>query len=205
MAQLLDAAETIFAEVGYHAASTNAIAREAGVSPGTLYQFFPNKKAIAAALSARLTREMDEVHGTAFSIDPRRLPLSELLDQVIDPLIDFNLRHPACFSLLSGPDLPRRVSEDHDLLDSKILSGVKDLIAARAPHLDQQQLGRTADVCFATVLGVLRTLFEKPAEEQRALMAELKKLLYRYLAPLVGETLPHAGSDDPSAPSPGTP
>ncbi|CAM5687002.1 TetR family transcriptional regulator [Streptomyces purpurascens] len=48
--QLLEAAATVFATTGYTAASTNAIAREAGVSPGTLYEFFPNKEAIAIEL-----------------------------------------------------------------------------------------------------------------------------------------------------------
>ncbi|WP_256967154.1 helix-turn-helix domain-containing protein, partial [Streptomyces caniscabiei] len=38
IAQLLEAAASVFTSTGYAAASTNAIAREAGVSPGTLYQ-----------------------------------------------------------------------------------------------------------------------------------------------------------------------
>lgn len=54
IAQLLDAAASVFCTSGYTAASTNAIAREAGVSPGTLYQFFPNKEAIAVELGGRL-------------------------------------------------------------------------------------------------------------------------------------------------------
>lgn len=52
IAQLLQAAAGVFCRTGYAAASTNAIAREAGVSPGTLYQFFPNKEAIAVELGA---------------------------------------------------------------------------------------------------------------------------------------------------------
>src|SRR6266542_6598743 len=51
IAQLLDAAGEVFATVGYAAATTNAIAAQAGVSPGTLYQFFPNKQAMAEALA----------------------------------------------------------------------------------------------------------------------------------------------------------
>lgn len=71
IAQLLEAAASVFCSTGYTAASTNAIAREAGVSPGTLYQFFPNKEAIAIELSERLMLEMRETYGEALApVDP---------------------------------------------------------------------------------------------------------------------------------------
>src|SRR5882762_1755866 len=49
LASLLDAADQVFGKLGYHGATTNIIAAEAKVSPATLYQFFPNKEAIADA------------------------------------------------------------------------------------------------------------------------------------------------------------
>ena len=58
VASLLDAAGHVFGELGYHAANTNAIAAEAKVSPATLYQFFPNKEAIADALETRYAMEL---------------------------------------------------------------------------------------------------------------------------------------------------
>jgi AcrR family transcriptional regulator len=58
VASLLDAAGRVFGELGYHAANTNAIAAEAKVSPATLYQFFPNKEAIADALVTRYATDL---------------------------------------------------------------------------------------------------------------------------------------------------
>jgi hypothetical protein len=52
---LLRAAAAVFGRLGYHQTTTNAIATEAGVSPATLYQFFPNKKP-SPAHSPRCTR-----------------------------------------------------------------------------------------------------------------------------------------------------
>jgi AcrR family transcriptional regulator len=43
---ILEAAERLLVEQGYAAASTNAIARRAGVSIGSLYQYFPDKEAV---------------------------------------------------------------------------------------------------------------------------------------------------------------
>lgn len=48
--RILDAAAHIFAEHGYAAGTTNRIAEQAGVSIGSLYQYFPNKDAILRAL-----------------------------------------------------------------------------------------------------------------------------------------------------------
>jgi AcrR family transcriptional regulator len=51
--RILDAATRIFHEQGYAGATTNDIADEAGVSVGSLYQYFPNKDALLFALTQR--------------------------------------------------------------------------------------------------------------------------------------------------------
>ncbi len=48
--QLIDAAETVFLDKGFHAATMDDIARQAGMSKKTLYQIFPAKSALFEAL-----------------------------------------------------------------------------------------------------------------------------------------------------------
>lgn len=55
--RILDAAARVLVESGYQAASTNRIAREASVSPGSLYQYFADKDAIIDAISRRMVEE----------------------------------------------------------------------------------------------------------------------------------------------------
>ena len=55
---ILDATARILIERGFAAASTNAVAERAGVSVGSLYQYFPNKEALIAALHARHGEQM---------------------------------------------------------------------------------------------------------------------------------------------------
>ncbi len=55
--QILFAAAQVFETHGYAAGTTNRIAEKAGVSIGTLYQYFPSKEAVAAAL---LEKHIDE-------------------------------------------------------------------------------------------------------------------------------------------------
>ena len=49
--RILDAAARVFAEFGYRGGTTNRIAEAANISIGSLYQYFPNKDAILAALT----------------------------------------------------------------------------------------------------------------------------------------------------------
>ncbi|GJM36677.1 MAG: TetR family transcriptional regulator [Acidimicrobiales bacterium] len=53
VASLLDEATRLFSERGYHATTTNHVAEAAGVSVGSLYQYFPNKDALVVAVAER--------------------------------------------------------------------------------------------------------------------------------------------------------
>jgi AcrR family transcriptional regulator len=58
VAALVTAAARIFERDGYARASVNRIAALAGVSVGSLYQYFPTKEALAAAVARKLSDEM---------------------------------------------------------------------------------------------------------------------------------------------------
>jgi AcrR family transcriptional regulator len=55
VASILEAAAQVLEAAGFEGFNTNAVARRAGVSIGSLYQYFPNKKALTIALIRRET------------------------------------------------------------------------------------------------------------------------------------------------------
>src|SRR5437660_6946060 len=79
--RILDAAAQEFARVGFDAATTNAIARRAKTSVGSLYQFFPNKEAILQALTEHYLSEIRAVHEVIHSETAAGLPPAEFFDQ----------------------------------------------------------------------------------------------------------------------------
>ncbi|GHF96116.1 TetR/AcrR family transcriptional regulator [Streptomyces zaomyceticus] len=191
IAQLLQAAASVFCANGYTASSTNAIAREAHVSPGTLYQYFPNKEAIAIELGERLLHEMREAHGQVFVPENLALPLPRLLDAVVDPMIEFNCANPVFLALMHGSEVPGRIAEEHDALHASLLARVQEVIAHYAPGLPAPDRARVADMTFATFKGGLDLVLAAPEGPERdATIAELKTLLLRYLAPLTEEAAP---------------
>src|ERR1700678_1892886 len=87
---LLDAAGRVFGEVGYHAATTNAIAAEGEVSPATLYQFFPNKEAIADALVTRYAIDLAKEGRAADMQELVAAPLEEAMREVTGVGVECN-------------------------------------------------------------------------------------------------------------------
>jgi TetR/AcrR family fatty acid metabolism transcriptional regulator len=53
--QILDAAAAVFAEKGFHRATTKDIAAEAGIAEGTIYNYFDSKDDLLIGMMARLT------------------------------------------------------------------------------------------------------------------------------------------------------
>ncbi|MCQ1578127.1 TetR family transcriptional regulator [Streptomyces parvus] len=194
IAQLLRAAADVFCTSGYTASSTNAIAREAGVSPGTLYQFFPNKEAIAVELGDRLLDRWRDTYGAAFDQSHTELPLDRLLDAVLDPLIAFNCENPAFFVLMHGSEIPGRITEAHDTLHATMLTRVESVLADYLPDMPAAQVHRIAEMAFMVFKAGLDLIMANEGEERTAYIQELKTVMFRYLDPLVG--------DDASCPAP---
>ncbi|MFD5947252.1 TetR family transcriptional regulator [Streptomyces collinus] len=185
--QLLEAAARVFTTTGYTAASTNAIAREAGVSPGTLYQFFPNKEAIAIELGSRLMHEMRQSYDEALTpITPDTTPLEEVIAGTVDRFIEFNCRHPAFFVLMHGPDIPGRIAEEHDALHTTLVARVESILAPFTPDAPPAAVTRTAQMCVGIYKAGLELILAHEGDEREAYVQELKGALVRYLEPLMG-------------------
>jgi AcrR family transcriptional regulator len=185
IASILDAAEIVFARLGYDKANTHQIAEEARISPGSLYQFFANKEAIAQALAARYLEELKLVYSTIFSLEAAALPFSEWLDQIVDALIAFHLAHPAFYILFDAPPslevagLTQQLPKD---LQARFELGFQ----VRAPHLSARERRLSATMSVQLFRAVPRLVLQAEEAEQRMLVCELKTVLQRYLEPYLG-------------------
>jgi AcrR family transcriptional regulator len=87
--RILDATTRVLEDVGYHGASTNRIAAEAGVSPGSLYQYFTDKDEIVAMIIKRLIDDFAEGIAPALrhaaTLDPATAVYT-VLEAVLDVL-----------------------------------------------------------------------------------------------------------------------
>src|SRR5215469_56468 len=185
IASILDAAETVFAQVGYDEPTTHQIAEEAGISPGSLYQFFSNKEEIAQALAARYIEELQRVYSTVFSLEAAALPFSEWLDQIVDALIAFHLAHPAFHTLLDAPH-SLEIAGLTQQLPQELQNRFELGFQVRAPHLSATQRRLSATMSVQLFRAVPRLLLQAEEAERRLLVSELKTVLQRYLEPFLG-------------------
>ncbi|MFO0600910.1 MAG: TetR/AcrR family transcriptional regulator [Myxococcaceae bacterium] len=99
---VLEAGSRILIERGYQGLSMQQVARRAGVSPGSLYQYFPDKPALVAALIDRISQEEVAFHAQTFSALPPDAPLELVFETTIRSVLGFQRRQGPLMRALLG-------------------------------------------------------------------------------------------------------
>jgi AcrR family transcriptional regulator len=184
MAELLRAAGEVLADVGYENATTNAIAARAGVSPGTLYQFFPNKQAIAEALANAYAAKNQALHESVFDLSAAEIPLRDLIGRLVGPFLEFRRNTPGFEALFVGSVVSHELAERSQALHQQMKQRIAHLIQIRAPHLSVDVVQTCAETTVQIVKGLLPLAVNGTARQRATGERELKLVLERYLAPL---------------------
>jgi len=180
--RILEATETVLMELGYDNASTNKIAKQAGISVGTLYHYFPNKKSVVAAVIERFAR------GAEKAIMTRLMELigesySTLSRAVLETYIDFLEQQPQLLRVI--------VEQTPKIGDSHKISSIEKGIAASARRYltyNQKKLG-IENIEAATFLSINtisllcnRIVLDPPdGVSTQVLIDEIHKMLIRYI------------------------
>lgn len=98
---ILEAATQVFATRGYAGTTTTRVAERAGVSVGSLYQYFSNKDALLLALGRR---HIDDAHAkldlVLTHLEANPVPLRELIHALVDAMVDVHLDEPELHRVL---------------------------------------------------------------------------------------------------------
>src|SRR6185369_2208572 len=98
---ILEAAAQVLERDGYAATTTDAIAMRAGVSVGSLYQYFPNKDAILLALTqhhaAAARAVLEPLLGEVVDGTP---PVGPWLPRFVEAIVELNGRRPRLHQIL---------------------------------------------------------------------------------------------------------
>jgi AcrR family transcriptional regulator len=175
---IFEATARILEREGRRALNTNSIAERAGVSIGTLYQYFPNKEAILIAMAReqieRDGRAVLEALETSGPVEPERAAVRALIAAyekrresrriAVDTLVAEGLGHER----------------------AKSLRVVAETIAARSDFFPARSKPHTSTEIFVitrAVNGVLRATIEEAWDllDTRAFEDELVKLVRGYL------------------------
>jgi AcrR family transcriptional regulator len=190
--QLLRVAAAVFGRRGYHETTTNAIAAEAGVSPATLYQFFPNKEAIASVLASSYAREMAEAER---SIDPEgTLSFREAIHELLDVCISFNRKRPEFHTIVLDAPLSAAAREEKRALSQIFVDFIAVRLRRESPTLSSADAAHHGRVALMIFRGILDELTAASPRARQRLEQAMHDAVVRYLQPVATQERPRSGS-----------
>jgi AcrR family transcriptional regulator len=183
---LLDATARVLTREGYDRASTNRIAAKAGVSVGSLYQYFPNKEALVAALVARHNRQMLDLLRDALKEMASR-DLATAMRELVRANVDAHLVDPALHRIFAE-QVPRmgQLAEIEGLQRETFLL-IRSYLEARRKEISVRDLDSATSICVTTVEALTHEfVIDKaaaPDGERDRFIEEVTRLVVGYLRP----------------------
>jgi AcrR family transcriptional regulator len=182
---LLEATARVLVKEGYDRASTNRIAEVAGVSIGSLYQYFPSKEALVAAVIDRHQQEISEVTRNAL-IKVAARPIEVAAREFVSVAIDAHRVNPKLHRVLAEqiPHVGRLENIEANVLEGYAL--VRGYLEAHRDEVDVADLDLAAFVLVTVVealthAAVLRRPDILADGKARHFVDEVTRLMVRYL------------------------
>ena len=181
---LLDATARVLTQEGYDRASTNRIAAVAGVSVGSLYQYFPNKEALAAALISRHVREMMDLIREAIS-DVGSCDLESSMRRLVRAMIDAHRVDPALHRVFDE-QIPRMGQLiEIESIEQEAFSLVKGYLERHRDEISVRDLDMATSICVTTIEALTHEVITRrtdPTDEWTGdFVEEVTRLIVGYL------------------------
>jgi AcrR family transcriptional regulator len=182
---LIEATARILVRDGFDQASTNRIAEQAGVSIGSLYQYFPSKEALVAAVIDRHQRELMAVARGALA-EIEALPIKQAVRRVVAIAIEAHRVDPKLHRVLAE-QLPRTGKlADAELFKQENYVQFRGYLERHRDELRKLDLDLAAFMCVTTIEALTHTaVLHRPDilsdEAMEALVDEATRLISQYL------------------------
>lgn len=180
---ILDAAAHVFERRGYASCTTNRIAERAGVSIGSLYQYFPDKDAILASLTCRHIDEGTAVITPLLARLDAGTPLVDALNQLVGAMVDLHSRRPALHRVLveeapRPPELRVRFRTVFEAATTRVAAYLRE-----CPDVDVDDVDLAARMVVQIVESITHNVVIHPTADTSAskITDETVRLLTRYL------------------------
>jgi AcrR family transcriptional regulator len=178
--RMLEACAVLIDEVGYDGVTTTLIAERAGVAVGSLYQFFPDKRAVVQALTMRNLDLFMDTLTERFS----KTVLEhwwDAVDTIFDVYIGMHRNVPAFSRLHFGDVVDMRLLDDRRDNNTVISDRMAELIAAKF-GIPLQELQLPISIAVQAADGILDLAFRRDQLGDQNVLDEAKVLIRAYLS-----------------------
>ncbi|MFO0556466.1 MAG: TetR/AcrR family transcriptional regulator [Polyangiales bacterium] len=183
VARMLDAATEVFAEVGFDAATTEAIAERAGTSIGSVYQFFPNKKALFDAIGERYLSDARDLCERFLTEAAERAKddWRALIDEVVDAFWAFDSSSTAFRAVWINIHRSQEFLAQGDAFNQEMAERIAPLLGAVAPNIKPAKRLLVATIVVETLSSLLFLALRRDERTAKKLVEETKVLVRGYL------------------------
>lgn len=196
---VLEATARVLVKEGYDRASTNKIAAVAGVSIGSLYQYFPSKEALVAAVSERHSHEVLQVMRKAL-VKVAGRPIEAAAREFVSVAIEGHRINPKLHRVLAE-QIPRigRL-ENVEAINRDIHELIRGYLEAHRDEMDIANLDIAAFICVTAVEALTHTAVLHRQElladgNAEKFVDEVTDLVVRYLRPSRWRNTPSGGEE----------
>jgi len=176
---ILQAAAHILGERGWEGLTTNDVAELAGVSIGSLYQYFPHKLALVEAVRRR---HFDDVLAVLRAASDGQLPRAHRIEALVDGMISVHSRYPTAHRvLLEETPRSREAGTLHDRFAAKLHQRYEAIVRVNAGSASAARLRVVARVLAAAVAGIVHDAASQGTLQSERLRLELLRLVDSYL------------------------
>jgi AcrR family transcriptional regulator len=182
---LLEATARVLTKEGYDRASTNRIAAVAGVSIGSLYQYFPSKEALVAAVVDRHMREMLQLVRDAL-IKVASQPVEIAARELVSVLIEAHRVNPKLHRVLVE-QVPRAGRlENINAIERETHALIRNYLEAHRDQLDVADPDLAAFICVTAVEAITHAVVVRrpeilAVENSGRLLDDVTLLVVRFL------------------------
>jgi AcrR family transcriptional regulator len=182
--RMLDVCGELIDEVGYEATTTTMIARRAEVSVGSLYQFFPDKRAVVQALAQR-NLDVYLCRLGATLADRAMAHWRDIVDVAIDLWVDLHRELPGFRVVRFGDVVDTHLLKPEEDNDHVLASRLFDLVTGQLgmPLSEEEKL--VVVVLIKAADAIIQYAFRDPCGDQQ-MIDEVKILMNGYLALRLG-------------------
>ncbi|MEM9089837.1 MAG: TetR/AcrR family transcriptional regulator [Cyanobacteria bacterium P01_F01_bin.53] len=176
--RILEVAEEMFIKQGYGATTTKAIAAQAKVPIGSLYQFFPDKAAILQALAEQYY-DLLQAKFQAFDTDETaQLPLKDYVDQIVEVVDQFFSEHPGQYAIFM--EMQVTLPEVEEAADAELIQSLAKLLVRRDGSLQAEDYEAIAFVTVKAIGNLHWLSLGQPPQFRRRLLEEIKRITFHY-------------------------
>ena len=182
---LIEATARILVRDGFDKASTNRIAEAAGVSVGSLYQYFPSKEALVAAVIDRHNQDlMKVVRGALAEIAAE--PVEQAVRKLVAAAIEAHRVDPRLHRVLAEQTPHVGVNENVGALSRETFDLFRAYLARHSDELRVVDLELAAFMCVTSIEALTHTaVLHRPDvlsdDAVGTLVDEATRLVVRYL------------------------